>query len=114
MHTYGYDEMNQLTWVYNGGKLLRRYAYDAFGNRVQKREYVENKVKETEYFYNENNQLIQEISEGTEKRYEYDKRGNLRKVMEGDKLLQEYDFDAAGRVNRATVYTSGEMKREIY
>lgn len=114
VHTYGYDEMNRLTEVYNEGKLLRSYAYDAFGNRVQKRDYVENAVKETTYVYNENNQLIKEIGEGTEKRYEYDKRGNLRKVMEGSTLLQEYEFDAADQMNRATLHRNGEIKRENY
>mgnify|MGYP000287851282 CR=1 FL=1 len=35
---YVYDELNRLTEVHQNDTLLRKYSYDAFGNRVSKSE----------------------------------------------------------------------------
>ncbi|WP_448947478.1 RHS repeat domain-containing protein, partial [Lachnoanaerobaculum sp.] len=100
-YSYSYDEVGRITKVVLNGKMLREYSYDIFGNRTAKVEYVEDEVITTNYIYKggklaeeriaKNNSLIQ-------KRYEYDKRGNLIKKFSGGKLETEYKYNGLGQL----------------
>lgn len=100
-YSYSYDEVGRITKVILNGKMLREYSYDIFGNRTAKVEYVEDEVITTNYIYKggklaeeriaKNNSLIQ-------KRYEYDKRGNLIKNFSGGKLETEYKYNGLGQL----------------
>ena len=101
VYNYSYDEVGRITKVELNGKMLREYSYDIFGNRTAKVDYTEEKVVTTNYIYkggklveeliSKNNSLIQ-------KRYEYDKRGNLIKKFAGDKLEAEYKYNGLGQL----------------
>lgn len=86
---YEYNPLNQLTRVLKNGEELREYSYDAFGNRISKKE-GEN---ETNYIYNANNQLIKEAGQEI-KEYQYDLRGNLRTESVDGAVSRSYEFDA--------------------
>lgn len=100
-YSYSYDEVGRITKVELNGKMLREYSYDIFGNRTAKVDYAEEEVVTTNYIYkggklveeliSKNNSLIQ-------KRYEYDKRGNLIKKFAGDKLEAEYTYNGLGQL----------------
>lgn len=100
-YNYSYDEVGRITKVVLNGKMLREYSYDIFGNRTAKVEYAEDEVITTNYIYkggklaeeliSKNNSLIQ-------KRYEYDKRGNLIKKFSGGELETEYKYNGLGQL----------------
>lgn len=100
-YSYSYDEVGRITKVVLNGKMLREYSYDTFGNRTAKVEYVEDEVITTNYIYkggklaeeliSKNNSLIQ-------KRYEYDKRGNIIKKFSGGELETEYKYNGLGQL----------------
>ena len=100
-YSYSYDEVGRITKVVLNGKILREYSYDIFGNRTAKVEYVEDEVITTNYIYkggklaeeliSKNNSLIQ-------KRYEYDKRGNIIKKFSGGELEAEYKYNGLGQL----------------
>ena len=100
-YSYSYDEVGRITKVVLNDKMLREYSYDIFGNRTAKVDYTEEEVVTTNYIYkggklaeeliSKNNGLIQ-------KRYEYDKRGNLIKKFAGDKLETEYKYNGLGQL----------------
>lgn len=100
-YSYSYDEVGRITKVVLNGKILREYGYDIFGNRTDKVEYFKDEVITTKYIYkcgklveeliSKNNGLIQ-------KRYEYDKRGNLIKKFSGGELEIEYKYNGLGQL----------------
>ena len=100
-YSYSYDEVGRITKVVLNGKMLREYSYDIFGNRTAKVEYFKDEVITTKYIYkggklaeeliSKNNSLIQ-------KRYEYDKRGNIIKKFSGGKLEAEYKYNGLGQL----------------
>ena len=100
-YNYSYDEVGRITKVVLNGKMLREYSYDIFGNRTAKVEYVEDEVITTKYIYkggklaeeliSKNNSLIQ-------KRYEYDRRGNLIKKFSNGELETEYKYNGLGQL----------------
>ena len=100
-YSYSYDEVGRITKVVLNGKVLREYSYDIFGNRTDKVEYFKDEVITTKYIYKggklaeeciaKNNSLIQ-------KRYEYDKRGNLIKKFSGGELETEYNYNGLGQL----------------
>ena len=83
------------------GSLLRKYAYDAFGNRTVKEDYSGQTATQTAYRYNANNQLISQISDEEEQTYAYDHRGNLISVIRGEEQFKAFTFDAANRMHSA-------------
>lgn len=111
---YGYDALNRLTEVSQNGQLLRKYAYDAFGNRTAKEDYSGQTPSRTAYQYNANNQMISLIGEGEEQTYTYDRRGNLTAVNRGEELLKAFTFDAANRMTAAQQIKDGIEKRAEY
>ena len=111
---YGYDALNQLTGVSRDGKLLRRYAYDAFGNRTLKEDYSGQSPERTTYRYNANNQLVSLLDTEGEQTYAYDRRGNLTAVSRGDGLLKAFTFGAANRMDSALQIKEGIEKRAEY
>jgi len=100
-YSYSYDEVGRITKVVLDGKVLREYSYDIFGNRTDKVEYFKDEVITTKYIYKggklaeeriaKNNSLIQ-------KRYEYDKRGNLIKKFSDGELETEYKYNGLGQL----------------
>ncbi len=111
---YGYDALNRLTEVYRDGSLLRRYTYDAFGNRTLKEDYSGEEFVKTFYHYNANNQMVRRISGEEEQNYTYDGRGNLTAVSRGEELLQAFTFDSANRMSSAMEIRDGLVKRAEY
>lgn len=95
---FEYDQLNRLTGVSRDGVVLRRYEYDAFGNRISLTE--GNDV--TQYRYNALDQLISSrSSRGTEETFRYDKRGNLIERMNSESGARRYSYNAANRIEAA-------------
>lgn len=95
---HGYDPLGRLSEVSRNGELLRRYWYDAFGNRISLRE----GTKTTEYTYNVLNQLTEEnAGEGLQRIYRYDKRGNLSEVKENGETVDQYLYGALNRLEQS-------------
>lgn len=111
---YGYDALNRLTEVSRDGSLLRRYAYDAFGNRTVKEDYRGQTAVQTTYRYNANNQMISRISDEEEQTYTYDYRGNLTAVSRGEEQFKTFTFDAANRMHSAFEIKDGIGTRAEY
>lgn len=111
---YGYDALNRLTEVSRDGRLLRRYAYDAFGNRTVKEDYSGQTAVRTTYRYNVGNQMVSRVDEEGEQSYAYDRRGNLTAVSRGEEQLRAFTFDAANRMRSAYEIKDGTGKRAEY
>lgn len=103
--SYTYDELNRIKAVYQNNALIRSYEYDGFGNRIL----LEENETKTQYWYNDSNQLIYEEANSSasglyRKKYEYDKVGNLCKVMRGldeFQLESKYLYDNQNHVTEA-------------
>ncbi|SKC09323.1 RHS repeat-associated core domain-containing protein [Lachnospiraceae bacterium] len=99
---FSYDEMGHLTNFKKDGEILRSYKYDLFGNRVL----MEEEGCQTNYSYNEQNQLIsynEKYSDGNEANYKlkYDSRGNLIEInSEND--IHKYVYDETGMMVRSS------------
>jgi len=95
-YNYSYDEVGRITKVVLDGKMLREYSYDIFGNRTDKVEYSKDEVITTKYIYKGGKLAEERIAENNgliQKRYEYDKRGNLIKKFSGGELEAEYKYN---------------------
>lgn len=108
-YQYSYDALGRLEQVIKDGTLLRNYTYDAFGNRTS---LVENKSL-TSYVYNDLNQLISKRDTQGEISYQYDRRGNLCRVLENDTVRDEYTYGAINRLEQMTNF-KGQTARYIY
>ena len=99
-YSYSYDEVGRITKVELNGKMLREYSYDIFGNRTAKVDYAE-EVVTTNYIY-KCGKLVEELiyknNCSIQKRYEYDKRGNLIKKFSGGELETEYKYNGLGQL----------------
>lgn len=108
-YQYQYDSLNRLTEVRKDRESLRRYEYDAFGNRIGKR-------TERGYdrcHYNAANQLIRTEGIAPEETFQYDQRGNLTAILQGTKILNQYQYDATDRL--AAVFNfNGEAAQYEY
>jgi len=93
---YHYDNLNRLTEVRNGINTVRKYEYDLFGNRSFKKE---NGI-DTEYHYNELNQLIREETGDLVRSYEYDKRGNIRCCYENEEIRDNYFYNGRNQLEK--------------
>ena len=111
---YNYDALNRLIGVSRNGQQLRKYDYDAFGNRAAKEDYSGQVSTHTTYRYNANNQMISLTDEEGEQTYTYDRRGNLTAVSRGEELLKLFTFDAANRMSSAIQIKEGVEKRAEY
>lgn len=111
---YVYDELNRLTEVHQNDTLLRKYSYDAFGNRVSKANYASRMESVTSYTYNVNNQLLSEVDGTMTKDYTYDNRGNLLKVSTGADILKEFTFDATNQMTASFDLVDGQRKKATY
>lgn len=111
---YTYDALNRLIEVKKDGNVLRQYIYDAFGNRSRKLDYTGEILQETIYRYNQNNQLISELTGNTETSYRYDQRGNLTEVSQEEQLLKQFTFDAANRMTESIGVLDGSIKKAGY
>ena len=108
-YTYGYDALSRLAEVKKDGRQLRAYEYDAFGNRTK---FMEEGIQTT-YTYNAANQLLSKISGTDEETFTYDKRGNLRLVMENGILKNQYTYGANNRFEQA-INGNGQMSTYQY
>ena len=78
-------------------RLLRRYAYDAFGNRILK----EDEGSSIHYYYNAADQMVSLKGAGRTEEREYDGRGNLTAVVRGQKVINRYHYGADNRLEEA-------------
>lgn len=117
---YRYDSKGQLVEVSNNHRVIRKYVYDANGNRIKKIEdgkvivatYDEQdrlvSYGKSKYKYNANGDLEEKITdEGKSLKFEYDVFGNLKKVYVGKKDVIEYLVD--GRNRRVGKKVNGEL-----
>ena len=105
LYTYGYDKLSRIVNVKKDGMTLRKYTYDAFGNRLTFKDVRSNTLDC--YEYNENNQLIHKttrednINLKHEFDYVYDKRGNLNKIVKDNVVKHQYLYGSLNRLERA-------------
>ena len=92
---YVYDEMNQLIQIKKDGIVNTSYMYDEMGNRI----YKFDQGIEVKYHYNSKNQLIVEEQDNNIQEYVYDKRGNLIKVYQNNKIKYEYQYNAINQLS---------------
>lgn len=111
---YVYDELNRLTEVHQNDTLLRKYSYDAFGNRISKANYTSRMESVTSYTYNVNDQLLSEVDGTMTKDYTYDNRGNLLKVSTSTDILKEFTFDATNQMIASFAFVDGQRKKATY
>lgn len=97
LYEYRYDSLNQLTEVWKDGRILRTFTYDAFGNRIRQ----EDEKGRIRYIYNAGNQLIRVESASASEAWEYDARGNLISIREGNELVKRYQYGTDNRLERA-------------
>ena len=97
-YIYRYDNLDRLTEVLKDGKLQSRYRYDAYGNRTEK----ETGEGTTHYSYNEADQLVREEGLDGERTFQYDRRGNLTAIRQGEELLRQYLYDETNRMAAAS------------
>ena len=100
--SYEYDALNQLVRVNRQNQLVRTYAYDAFGNRIEKQDFTGEDAVRTTYQYNAKNQLVTEVENeliGEKKTYSYDGRGNLIQMMQAGQLRKQFTFDETNQMN---------------
>ena len=113
MTKYKYNRLNQLTEVTKPNKTTEKYFYDTVGNRVRKENWVcSTFIDASDYQYDLQNRLtninIQGIQMPCKKplnqsiTMEYDQRGNLIKITNGNRVLNQYTFDTANRLSEAT------------
>ena len=96
-YQYQYDALNRLVGVRKDRRLLRRYAYDAFGNRILK----EDEGSSIHYHYNAADQMVSLKGAGRTEQREYDGRGNLTAVARGQKVINRYHYGADNRLEEA-------------
>lgn len=97
LYQYQYDALNRLVGVRKDRRLLRRYAYDAFGNRILK----EDEGSSIHYYYNAADQMVSLKGAGRTEQREYDGRGNLTAVVCGQKVINRYHYGADNRLEEA-------------
>ena len=106
---YKYDKLNRLISVKKDSKKLHSYSYDAFGNRLT----FESKDSNIHYIYNALDQLVEEKGVYPNRKYSYDKRGNLKSVLSGGELIRGYEYDTSDRLGLSYDF-SGRTKSYIY
>ena len=106
---YEYDKLNRLISVKKDSKKLHSYSYDAFGNRLT----FESKDSNIHYIYNALDQLVEEKGVYPNRKYSYDKRGNLKSVLSGGELIRGYEYDTLDRLSLSYDF-SGRTKSYIY
>lgn len=113
-YTYGYDPLGRLSDVKKDGESLHTYRYDAFGNRIYMTQVNSSgESQKTTYTYNAANQLISRMDDVSEETYTYDRRGNLKLIMENGNLKNSYIYGALNRLEQA-VNGNGEKADYIY
>ena len=112
-YNYEYDVLGRLNNVIKDGEILRKYEYDAYGNRIS---LIENNMTKT-YHYNALNQPISTVditAEGqTEEQFSYDKRGNLTQILLNGQVKNQYAYGALNRLEWAE-NANGEEVSYIY
>lgn len=107
-YQYQYDGLGRLLEVRKDQKALRKYTYDAFGNRT----HLEEEGRSITNQYNARNQLIQtEVEEGGRKaatQYEYDKRGNMVSQFQDGNKVTDYIFGPLNRLQAVKKPTGEE------
>jgi len=108
-YQYTYDALSRLTGVAKDGEQIREYGFDGFGNR----DYMVDRGVRTEYSYNSLNQLLRAESPELAQDFIYDARGNLTRILEGDTVIQAYDFSPLNRLAKAA-NASGQVASYDY
>ncbi|MEN8908394.1 MAG: DUF4474 domain-containing protein, partial [Clostridiales bacterium] len=108
---YEYDALGRLTETFKDNNLLRKYNYDAMGNRIQLKE-NNNLIN---YSYDEAGQLIFSKGENILKKYMYDKCGNLESVFNNNEISDTYKYDVAGNMRffNGKEYTYNSMGNKV-
>lgn len=121
--TYSYDCMGNMI-TEKEDNLLIRYVYDAQGNCIKETISDENAESESdadvvkEYTYNNASMMLtHKITIGnTVKQYvskEYDKMGNIKRVLENNSIKASYTYDLFDRVI-LTEYNNGVTEENTY
>ncbi len=95
-----YDNLNRLIAEdYNApsdaNDFVHDYVYDIVGNRLTK---TVDDVNVTQYYYNDNDQLLQETTDGNSIWYDYDENGAVTFKDAEDEPNATYVYDLRGRL----------------
>ncbi|MBQ5475996.1 MAG: RHS repeat protein, partial [Lachnospiraceae bacterium] len=122
-YNYIYDCLNRIKSILFNGSSIKKYSYDAFGNRSQMEENHNGKVLTTTYSYDITDRL-RESKEYSfesidpnysdsiipiEKRYTYDARGNMTGIIRDGVKTKSYFFDATGMMTGASDIERGNI-----
>lgn len=119
LYVYKYDEIGRLSAVVKNDEFLRKYSYDAFGNRVLMEDMAGGDAEITKYSYDDLNQLIKKDRYSSvdnlidSETYNYDKRGNLTEILNNGHTKNKYVYGAINRLESAVNSTS-ESSRYLY
>jgi RHS repeat-associated protein len=100
---YEYDEEQQI--IHETGPVPTTYTYDSLGNRIKKNEerYEVDALNQltahekTLYTYDSNGCLIEKRADQEIIHYQYDALNRLIQVLQSEKILVTYTYDAFGR-----------------
>ena len=94
---YEYDLRGNISKFTDENGNVTKYEYDETGN-LKKNIYADGTVEERDY--DKNGNLVSLINRnGDEISYEYDANDRLKKITDGDKII-EYSYDFAGRIKK--------------
>lgn len=93
-YEFQYDELGSLKYVLKDGIEEEAYRYDSFGNRIWSRV----RGVETQYTYNKLDQLTNLHRQGEERRYVYQKNGNLASEWRNGNLFRKMQYNMMDRL----------------
>ncbi len=102
---YEYNYKNQLVKQIIDGIPIE-FVYTPYGQLSEKILGGKNKpISTLSYYYKKDGTLYARTVDGAVQRYAYDKKGQLRKVLDNDdNIIEEYVYDPAGNILKKTVY----------
>lgn len=111
-YDYQYDRLNRITKVTDQDKITESYTYDLQGNRVEReKKDSEGQILSKERYYYDFQNKINEVNGLKEIlgekitgniHFDYDPRGNVTSIKEGNRTLGSYSFNKDNLLKTAT------------
>jgi len=118
---YTYDGNGRVKTISDTGRAYMEYGYDVLGNTtLQKTKINDNVLQTTKYHFDASGRLDKKWTEvngsdladsadgvvNVETLYEYDKSGNMKKIVSPEGYVTELAYDAAGQLTEKTEHVN--------